>query len=513
MKTQILLFSFLCIFVFPLQAQVSQRNGNHHPGSEQAGAWFNPKGSDFRNADRMSIQKYGNLKQPQNSDARIMVPAKRTMFDSSGYVWKWDTILCYKTSGPAPDYRVARKYSPSGDSLVQLTERSQSGIGYVNFARESFTFDSAGNWLSYLSEKWENNAWVNQYTKKFVYNSNGDRVDWKTAWWQNNAWMNEWHYYWHFDANGLNDTCIQQHGQDSLWVNYSLYIPSYDTNGYMISAIGSSWINNGWAVTNFDSYTNNSNGNILTYLRQLWENSSWLNSSLSIMTYDTAGNKLSGLNQQWQNNAWENNHLSSYVYDENGNNIIYQSQIWSGGGWAYSSRTLYLYDTGNNMLSQTSQSWNNLSWENGNSQQYTYDTLGNSLTGEYHHWYNGWQPYDGSLRVFANHQQDDYVNLIEVYRYEAVLDSILVFTESGLSPGKVSLYPNPAQSWINISSPGAKTGQSGSLTMYDLRGRLVLTRQLIDETTRIEISGLKPGVYFARFSNNRMTVVFKLVKK
>jgi hypothetical protein len=495
MKTQILLFSLLCMFACSLQAQVQQRKATFPSGLEQVGSWINPP-------------------QPGFKPERMVVPAKRNMFDSSGYVWKWDTIFCYKTnSGSVPYYRVTRKYSSAGDSIVQLTELHQSSYVWANYARESFTFDSAGNWMTYLSEKWENNAWVNQSAKKFVYNSNGEMVDWKETWWQNNRWVNDWHNYRHFDANGLNDTSMSQTGQDSLWVNYSLYKQSYDTNGYRISAIGSSWINNGWEVTNLDTFTNNSNGDLLTYLRQVWENSSWVNSSLSTMTYDTAGNRLSGLSQQWQNNTWENDVMSSYLYDGNGNNILCLSQGWSGGSWDNWSRDLYLYDTSNNMLSHTSQHWDNSLWKNGDTQQYTYDEWGNSLTGKYLWWYqNTWQPYDGSLQVFADHHRDDYINLIEVYRYEAVLDSIMVFTEPGLSQGQVTLYPNPAHSMVYVSWRSASTDQNGSLTMYDLRGQVVLTKQMEIETTGIDIIGLKPGVYFVRFRNNRETRVLKFIK-
>lgn len=514
MKSNVLLFIFLFCSGFCLQGQILQHKVIDNSGVFLTANIFSLKYPGEKDPDLMELPGKGALNTPMHSNSRFIVPAKRTMFDSSGYVWKWDTILCYKVSGPAPDYRVIRKYSPSGDSLVQLTERSQSGIGYVDFARESFTFDSSGNRLSYLIEKWENNTWVNQSKEEFVYNSNGDMVHWKTIYWQNNRWVNYWHYYNHFDANGLNDTSMQQQGQDSLWVNYSLYIQSYDTNGYRISAVGSSWINNGWAVTNLDTFTYTSNGELLTYLRQLWENSSWVNSSLSTMTLDTAGNRLFGLNQQWQNNAWENSHLDSFLYDGNGNNILYSSQGWSGGAWVNQNRMLYLYDTSNNLLSRTSQQWDNSYWKNSSTQQYTYDAWGNSLTGKYLWWYqNTWQPYDGGLSVYADHQRDVYINLVELYRYEAVLDSILVFTEAAQSKGQISLYPNPARSRIFITSPAASTGSHGSLTMYDLRGQLILSEQVVCETTTIEVSGLKPGIYFVRFINNRMIRVLKFVKE
>ena len=48
--------------------------------------------------------------------------------------------------------------------------------------------------------------------------------------------------------------------------------------------------------------------------------------------------------------------------------------------------------------------------------------------------------------------------------------------------------------------------------MYDLRGQIVLTKQMVNETTGIDVSGLNPGVYFVRFSNNRETRVLEFVK-
>jgi hypothetical protein len=48
--------------------------------------------------------------------------------------------------------------------------------------------------------------------------------------------------------------------------------------------------------------------------------------------------------------------------------------------------------------------------------------------------------------------------------------------------------------------------------MYDLRGQIILTKQMVNETTGIDVSGLKPGVYFVRFSDNRMTRVLKFIK-
>jgi hypothetical protein len=218
------------------------------------------------------------------------------------------------------------------------------------------------------------------------------------------------------------------------------------------------------------------------------------------------------LYQLWQNNAWENNKSSVYTYDPGGNMIMSTSQCWMNGAWVNCHRDLYDYDTSINLLSETSQDWVNAAWRHAYTSQFTYDSWGNSLTGKELHWFNGaWHPYDGGLEVYANHEHD-MVLQGEIYRYEAVTDSILVSTEPGLSQGQITMYPNPAHSMIYVSSPATLTDQNGSLILYDFRGQIVLTKQIVNETTGIDVSGLKPGVYFVKFSNDRMTRVLKLVK-
>jgi hypothetical protein len=494
MKTLFLLISFLFLFAWSVQAQVQQRNAILPFGSPQVGNYFNQTQSGFKSEP-------------------MRIPAKRNMFDSSGYVWKWDTIMCYNiASGSSPFQRATRTYNSFGEQLTLLFERRQGSLAWENYAREADTYDSAGNWVGQLQEIWQNNAWVNFQKQEFVYNTNGDQVDWKRMMWDSTAWDNGWHYSWHFDANGLNDTAMYQAGQDSLWLNNWLCIPTYDGNGNLSSFLTYTWINSDWGITNFDTYTYDPNGNSLTHLKQNWQNSSWVNNSLNTATYDTAGNCLSGMYQLWQNNTWENILFTFFTYDPVGNKVMDISQSWSNGTWVNSSRILYDYDTSINLLSKTSQDWVNAAWRHAYTQQYTYDSWGNSLTGKIMHWFNGWQPYDGGLPVFANHQLDGSVDLTEVYRYTAVIDSIMVFTEPNLSQRMVTMYPNPAHSVVYVSLPGKSTDQNGSLIMYDLRGQIILTKQLVNETTGIDVSGLNPGVYFVRFSDNRMTRVLKFVK-
>ncbi len=494
MKTQFLLISFLFLFAWSVQAQVQQRKATLPSGPERSGIWINPP-------------------QPGFKPNRMVVPAKRNMFSPSTYAWQWDTIICYTVaSGSNPYQRITRTYNSMGDSVVQLMERRQGSLLWENYAREFYTYDATGNEVAYLAELWLNNTWVNYEKRESVFNSNEDPLEYKRAFWISNHWVNWWWTIYHYGTNGSYDTCTYIMGQDTAWVNSSRNIPTYLANGDMASEMVYAWTNNSWVYSQLDTMTYDANHNRLTYFGQDWVNSSWVNHYLQFNTWDLSGNLLTWKYQLWQNNTWENNFCDSSIYDPDGNKIENIQQSWSGGAWVNSHHILYVYDTSHNKLSETSQDWVNGNWRSAYREEYTYDSLGNSLTGiaGNYSYNNTWQPYDLGLSVFTDHKRD--MVLEQIYRYTAVVDSVLVYTEPTRYPGEVSLFPNPAHSIVYISSPGVSKAQNRLLTMYDLRGQFVLTKQLVSEITGIDVSGLKPGVYFVRFRDNRMTRVLKIVK-
>ena len=93
-----------------------------------------------------------------------------------------------------------------------------------------------------------------------------------------------------------------------------------------------------------------------------------------------------------------------------------------------------------------------------------------------------------------------------------MVDSVMVASEPSLTPGQINLYPNPALSMVHVSVPPASGGHYGTLTLFNLQGQIVFSKALSTATTAMDVSGLKPGVYFVRFNNNLTTVVVKLVK-
>jgi uncharacterized repeat protein (TIGR01451 family) len=74
-----------------------------------------------------------------------------------------------------------------------------------------------------------------------------------------------------------------------------------------------------------------------------------------------------------------------------------------------------------------------------------------------------------------------------------------------------SLTPNPASDQITVNFNNAI--EEASLTLYDLRGRVMLLQKLTQSQLQIDISELKQGVYLAKFVNGDQTYTSKLVKK
>ena len=74
----------------------------------------------------------------------------------------------------------------------------------------------------------------------------------------------------------------------------------------------------------------------------------------------------------------------------------------------------------------------------------------------------------------------------------------------------ISIYPNPANTHINVNNPS----QSASVEyqLYDINGRMVLTGNLDDsESTSIDVTNMNKGVYFIRFIDEKDGIITKKV--
>lgn len=77
--------------------------------------------------------------------------------------------------------------------------------------------------------------------------------------------------------------------------------------------------------------------------------------------------------------------------------------------------------------------------------------------------------------------------------------------ESILSENEISIYPNPASTILNIEA-----NASYQMMLVDVMGNVILDQKI---KNTIDVSSLKTGVYFIKFTNTENTKTIKFVKK
>ncbi len=104
----------------------------------------------------------------------------------------------------------------------------------------------------------------------------------------------------------------------------------------------------------------------------------------------------------------------------------------------------------------------------------------------------------------AGRSSDRIIYFDNVYGPDATATSI----EENNTP-YISLYPNPAQSEVNIQSRGVIE----NVEVYSISGERVISAQADGAEVRLNISDLAPGLYVVRTKVDGQVVVDKLLKK
>jgi hypothetical protein len=93
-----------------------------------------------------------------------------------------------------------------------------------------------------------------------------------------------------------------------------------------------------------------------------------------------------------------------------------------------------------------------------------------------------------------------------VMKYDSVMAGIDEKQKS-----KLSLYPNPASNLITVETLSTLTQYQ--LSIMNVDGQQLITRQITQPKTQLDISNLPSGVYFVRITNNRTLELGKFVKQ
>ncbi|MFO7615360.1 MAG: leucine-rich repeat protein [Bacteroidales bacterium] len=100
--------------------------------------------------------------------------------------------------------------------------------------------------------------------------------------------------------------------------------------------------------------------------------------------------------------------------------------------------------------------------------------------------------------------------------FEQVLSACMVGVDESSAYSRqpvVNIYPNPASSAITIELPHYTTNKNTSMTIYNISGQPLISRQLTEQQTIMDLSGLVSGVYIIRMVDEKGVMVGKLVKR
>lgn len=77
----------------------------------------------------------------------------------------------------------------------------------------------------------------------------------------------------------------------------------------------------------------------------------------------------------------------------------------------------------------------------------------------------------------------------------------------------ISVYPNPAESFITISTDGGDNVANSTISIYNNVGQPMITKTLTGSSISINISLLLPGIYFIRQVSGETVLMTRFVKK
>jgi len=78
--------------------------------------------------------------------------------------------------------------------------------------------------------------------------------------------------------------------------------------------------------------------------------------------------------------------------------------------------------------------------------------------------------------------------------------------------GKVSVYPNPAEQYVNIELDGLNMG-TVQARLISAQGQVLISQQVSAPKDRISLESIPAGLYFLQMEGNGLNVVTKIVKR
>lgn len=224
----------------------------------------------------------------------------------------------------------------SNDNKTSYNYEAFLDTSWVRSFRELYTYDNTGRLLSHYSQRLSNNNWMDFYRENWNYDGNRCETlvieHFLDGTWVNNSKITKT-----FDSTGNEISFLQERWQHETWENSYSSVYTYDSLGNRVSEIHEAWEYGIFSYRDRHTNTYDNNRNCISTLIESWRDSTFVKSWLITRTYDEASNPLVILTQLPGSSSWENAYKIFYTYDNNGNAVKGESFCWQGGKWVSSS--------------------------------------------------------------------------------------------------------------------------------------------------------------------------------
>jgi hypothetical protein len=381
----------------------------------------------------------------------------------------------------------------SGQKIQTMLIENYTSGNFVNSFLTTSSYDGSGYLTNTLTQEWDAISSSFKDKSRIVYSNNSD---------------------------GTPSVATNQTWNGSIWNNVSRTTYTYYSDGTEKVVTTQTW--NGSAFIDFarTTYTYNASKQILTSISEIFSGI-WMNSTQQANTY-TSGYLSYNLSQTWDfiGSIWKNSTQTNYTNNSGGNPTLEVKQVWDGIAWVNSQRTTDTYNGSGKLLTEIVENYTAGNFVNYSKEINTYNGSSNLTQSVFQLWNTGSTSFVDDSRSSYLYNPNGTVSQVTSEDWNGsawVYTQRITFTYSGptsisetIKDADFTIYPNPAYNIITIKSSASISGSTYSIT--DQTGKMMLKGKLMDETTSVDITALKNGIYFIKIGENSKHT-FKVIKQ
>lgn len=179
-------------------------------------------------------------------------------------------------------------YNSNNKATVELYQYDTNSNNNFSQSRTTNTYDSSGNLMQILDEKYENSVWINSSKVDITY-SNNRIVSGLSYDWNGTTWV---------------------YGDDSGQTTIN-----YNANGTVSNLVSDSWDGNNWVADYKSIYSYNANNKVSMEESQTWDGNAWVIEYRTEYTYDANGNVVNQADFYFNEGVESGTNNQTYVFD------------------------------------------------------------------------------------------------------------------------------------------------------------------------------------------------------